>query len=306
MQREAFISCPVNPGSPRCRMSRRRFLPLGAAFCTSSWAVRVGQAESASPKAYSEGDRPDFPLVDCHVHLDGSTIDQVVALSQKLQVRFGIVEHAGTKENQYPKVLSSDQQLQEYLAMLEGKGVYRGVQAEWTDWSRCFSPSMLARLDYVLMDAMTFPGRDGRRVKLWEKDAPERVDMSDPEAFMDRFVRWHVELITEQPIDLLGNTSWLPPPWASRYDQLWTQERVRQVAQVAARHGVAMEISASYRLPKLFFLKIAKECGVRFAFGTNGRYPNMGKLDYCLQMAEQLRLTQADMFRPGQDRRKRG
>jgi len=43
------------------------------------------------------------------------------------------VEHAGTKENEYPVVLSNDKELQGYLAMLAGKPVYRGVQAEWID-----------------------------------------------------------------------------------------------------------------------------------------------------------------------------
>ena len=287
-------------------LTRRRFIGLGVGMGIGRFAGRWAWAESAKADPQAKPYRPDFPLVDCHVHLDNSTIDQVAALSQKLGVRFGIVEHAGAKENRYPKVLSTDQELQEYLDMLAGKGVYRAVQAEWIDWASCFSPAMLAKLDYVLMDAMTFPGRDGRRVKLWEKDAPERVDMSDPERFMDRFVDWHVKLISEQPIDLLGNTSWLPPPLANRYAELWTPERVRRVAQTAVRYGVAMEISASYHLPKLGFLKIAKECGVRFAFGTNGRYPNMGRLDYCLQMTEALQLSQADMFRPGQDRRKKG
>ncbi|MCS7305665.1 MAG: hypothetical protein NZ602_11240 [Thermoguttaceae bacterium] len=287
-------------------LSRRDFLCLGAGIGISGLAGQPEGAESRAVPVGGEAYRPDFPLFDCHVHLDGSTIEQVADLSKKLGVRFGIVEHAGTKENKYPKVLSNDQELQAHLDMLEGKGVYRAVQAEWIDWASCFSAAMLAKLDYVLMDAMTFPGRDGQRVKLWEKEAPERVDLSDPERFMDRFVDWHVKLISEQPIDLLGNTSWLPPPLANRYDQLWTPERVRRVVQTAARYGVAIEISASYRLPKLGFLKIAKEEGVRFAFGTNGRYPNMGKLDYCLQIAETLRLRQADMFRPGLDRRKKG
>ncbi len=287
-------------------LSRRRFLGWAAGMGIGAVVEPLGRSDAAQAEQPSKPYRPDFPLIDCHVHLDGSSIGQVAALSKKLGVQFGIVEHAGTKENKYPKVLSNDQELQEYLDMLEGKGVYRGVQAEWIDWSSCFSAPMLAKLDYVLMDAMTYPGRDGRRVKLWEKEASQSVDFADPERFMDRFVDWHVRLISEQPIDLLANTSWLPTALAGRYEQLWTPERVRRVAQTAAQYGVAMEISASYRLPKLAFLKIAKECGVRFAFGTNGRYPNMGKLDYCLQMAEALHLTQADMFRPGLDRRKRG
>jgi hypothetical protein len=43
------------------------------------------------------------------------------------------------------------------------------VHAEWTDWMTCFSPAALVRLDYVLTDAMTFPRKDGTRVRLWEK-----------------------------------------------------------------------------------------------------------------------------------------
>lgn len=241
---------------------------------------------------------PDIPLVDLHVHLDNSTIDKVVELSRQRGVTFGIVEHAGTKENKYPVVLSSDEELGRYLAMLEGKPVYRGVQAEWTDWPGCFSPQMLARLDYVLTDAMTFPGRDGQRVKLWEQDVESRVEMADKQAFMDRYVDWHVEILCKQPIDILANVSWLPKPLASDYEAYWTPVRIRKVAEAAAQHQVALEISSGYRLPKPYFLKIAKAAGVKFSFGSNGRYPHMGRIDYCLQMAKELGLTRADLFVP--------
>jgi histidinol phosphatase-like PHP family hydrolase len=240
----------------------------------------------------------DFPLVDFHVHLDNSTIDKVLGLSHERGVKFGIVEHAGTEENKYPVVLSSDAELQAYLAMLEGKPVYRGVQAEWIDWSSCFSPEMLARLDYVLMDTMTFPGKDGRRVKLWEKDVESRVDMADKQAFMDRYVEWHVETIVKQPIDILGNCSWLPRPLAADYEAYWTSARIRSVVDAAVKHRVAIEISSSFIVPKRYFLEIAKDAGAKFSFGSNGRYPRMGKIDYCLQMAKELSLTKADMFTP--------
>jgi hypothetical protein len=164
-----MISCPV---------SRREFL---------GGTITVATAWSAAMEPL------DFPIVDLHVHLDNSSIEQVLPLAHQRHVRFGIVEHAGTKENQYPVVLSTDEELSTYLKRLEGKGVYRGVQAEWTDWMSCFSPEVLARLDYVLTDAMTFPGPSGRRVKLWEPAAQGLVDMSNHERFMDRFVDWHVD-----------------------------------------------------------------------------------------------------------------
>ena len=246
----------------------------------------------------------DLPLVDWHVHLDNSTIDKVLEIARERGVTFGIVEHAGTKENKYPVVLSNDEELGRYLAMLEGKGVYRGVQAEWLDWSSCFSREALARLDYVLMDAMTYPGKGGERVKLWEKGVEERVEMGDKQAFMDRFVAFYVELIEKQPIDILGNVSWLPGPLAGDFEAFWTERRIGRVIVAAAKQKVAIEISSGFRLPTLRFLKLAKAAGVKFAFGTNGRYPNMGGLDYSLRMAKELGLTKADLFAPAPDGQK--
>jgi histidinol phosphatase-like PHP family hydrolase len=274
---------------------RRSFLGGAAAWTAAMLAP-------ASP-ALADGTL-DFPLVDLHVHLDNSTIDKVLPLAAERHVKFGVVEHAGTKENKYPRVLSNDDELLAFLRSLDGKGVYRGVQAEWTDWMTCFSPQVLARLDYVLTDAMTFPGPGRRRYKLWEKATEAVVDMSDHEAFKDRFVDWHVEIVATEPIDILANTSWLPPPLAPAYDALWTERRVGKVIDAALKYGVAIEISSSYKLPRLPFLRQAKQAGVKFSFGSNGRYPEMGKLDYSIAMAKALGLKAADMFTPAPDGQK--
>jgi histidinol phosphatase-like PHP family hydrolase len=235
-----------------------------------------------------------FPLVDYHVHLDNSTVDKVVELSKQRGIRFGIVEHAGTKENKYPIVLSNDAELKAYLAMLDGKPVLKGIQAEWSDWMSCFSPDVLEQLDYVLSDAMTFPGPNGQRMKLWEKGAV----IGEPEAFMDRYADWHVDIMAKQPLDILCNTSWLPDALIADYDRLWTPKRMQKVIDAAVKYQVALEISSSYKLPRLPFLMMAKAAGVKFSLGSNGRYPNMGKLEYSIQMAKALGLTEKDMFRP--------
>ncbi len=242
----------------------------------------------------------DFPLVDFHVHLDNSTLDRVLELDQARQIKFGIVEHAGTKENKYPIVLSNDAELKRYLAMLEGKPVFKGVQAEWIDWMGCFSPEILGQLDYVLSDAMTFPGPNGERMKLWERGA----EIGDPQRFMDRYAEWHVEIMAKEPLDILANTTWLPAALAADYDTLWTPDRMKKVIDAAVKYNVALEISSSYRLPRLSFLKMAKMAGAKFSFGSNGRYPNMGKLDYCVEMAKTLGLQRPDMFSPAPNGRK--
>jgi histidinol phosphatase-like PHP family hydrolase len=265
---------------------------------------RLIAAPATVPASRPAGADLGFPLVDLHVHLDKSSIEQALPLSRERGVRFGIVEHAGTRENQYPVVLSNDDELKGHLARLEGKGVYIGVQAEWTDWAGCFSRPVLARLDYTLTDAMTFPGRGGQRVKLWEEGVEQRVDMTDREKFMDRLVDWNIEIITTQPIDILANASWLPRPLADEYDRFWTDARISRVIDAAVRHRVAVEISSSFKLPGLRFLKTARDAGVRFTFGSNGRYPNMGLLEYSIAMARALELEATHMFTPARDGQK--
>ncbi len=236
----------------------------------------------------------DAQPIDLHVHLDNSTIDAVLALGKERHVRFGIVEHAGTKENDYPVVLSNDTELLSYCEMLEGKGVFKGIQAEWTDWMACFSRDALKRLDYVLTDAMTMPRSDGTRMKLWAKDA----EIGDAQPFMDRYVDWHIEILSTQRFDILANVTWLPERHAVDYETLWTDARMARIVEAAARHGVAIEISASLKGPNRRFLEMAKSAGLKFTYGSNGRYPNMGILDYSLEMGRALGLTANDLYVP--------
>lgn len=268
-------------------LSRRGFLGRMAGACALSTAL-PHLANAAAD------DSLDFPLVDFHVHLDNSSIAQVLPLSKERNVKFGIVEHAGTKENKYPVVLSNDAELKGYLDMLGGKPVFKGVQAEWIDWMGCFSSELLGQLDYVLSDAMTIAGPDGRRMKLWERGAV----IGEAQKFMDRYVDWHVEIMEKEPLDIFANLTWLPDAIASQYDTLWTQERMKKIIDAALKYGVALEINSSYKLPKLPFLKLAKEAGAKFSMGSNGRYPAMGRLDYSIQMAKAIGLTAKDMFTP--------
>jgi histidinol phosphatase-like PHP family hydrolase len=262
-------------------ISRRSFLRQTTAGC------------AAASLARAEEDL-DFPLVDFHVHLDNSTIDKVLALPQARSVKFGIVEHAGTKENQYPVVLSNDAELTAYVKMLEGKPVYKGVQAEFSDWASGFTKAGLAQLDYVLIDAMTMPDKNGKRVKLWTKEA----EIGEAQRFMDRYVDWHVEILSSGPVNILANVSWLPSALMPDYDRLWTEARMRKIIEAAVKRGVALEISASYKLPRTPFLRLAKAAGAKFTFGSNGRYPKMGLLDHSVQTVKDHNFTRQNMFCP--------
>jgi histidinol phosphatase-like PHP family hydrolase len=266
-------------------ISRRGLLQSGGAVAALS--VVAGKLKGTTPV--------DFPLVDYHVHLDEVfTLENALQLSTERRVKFGIVEHAGTRENKYRGLLSSDEDLERYIATLDGKPVYKGVQAEGLDWMTCFSRGMVSRLDYVLSDALTFPEKNGQRVELWQP----WVKIEDKQDFMDRYTDFNVQVIVREPIDILANPTFLPTCLQSEYDELWTLERMKRVIEVAVKHRVAIEINSRYRIPRLPFLRIAGRAGVKFSFGSNTHGLGAGKLEYCLEAAKQLGLKPEQMFTP--------
>ncbi len=239
-------------------------------------------------------------LTDYHVHRDGTTVEKLLEISRQRGVKFGIVEHAGKRENDYPVILTNDEELTRYVAGLEGKPVYKGVQAEYLDWMSCFSKEAVAKLDYVLTDALTIRGKDGRRVKMWSPG----FEVGDPERFMDEYVDFHLEVMAAGPIDILANCTWLPKAIEKQYEQLWTAKRFRKIVDAALKYKVALEINSLYLIPRLPLLRIAKEAGVKFSFGSNIRGPQVGQLDYCVAMIRSLGLTRDDCFTPAPAGRK--
>jgi histidinol phosphatase-like PHP family hydrolase len=239
--------------------------------------------------------KEEFPLVDYHAHLDSVvTLEKALEISRQRGVKLGIVEHAGTRENHYPGLLSSDADLNRYIAKLDGKPVYKGIQAEGLDWMTCFSKDAVIQLDYVLSDALTCPERDGRRVELWRP----WVKVDDKQEFMERYVAFHVEVMRREPIDILANPTFLPDCLRAQHDELWTPERMRKVIAAAVEYGVAFEINSNYRLPKLPFLRMARGAGARFSTGSNIHGLDVGRLDYAIEMAREMGLRRKDFFTP--------
>ena len=279
------------------KISRRKFIAGATAAAGTASALSVpARAMEDAPAAAGSG----IPLVDFHVHRDNTTLEKLLEISRARGVKFGIVEHAGKKELKYPIIYSTDEELKAYIASLEGKPVFKGVQAEYLDWMSCFSKEAVAQLDYVLSDAMTIREKDGSWAKMWEKG----FAIGDPQHFMDRYADYNAEVMATEPLDILANATWLPEPIAKDYDALWTPARMRKVVDAALKYNVALEINSQYCVPHLPLLKIAKEAGVKFSFGSNIRGPNVGKLDYCVEMIRTLGLTRADMFTPAPPGRK--
>jgi hypothetical protein len=52
------------------------------------------------------------------------------------------------------------------------------------------------------------------------------------------------------------------------------------------------------------FIQRAKSAGVKFSFGTNNGDPNLGRMEYALEMVKQCGLTWQDIFMPKPDGKK--
>jgi hypothetical protein len=240
--------------------------------------------------------RPDFPLVDYHVHLKGGlTLEEAIENAKQRNMKFGIAENCGLGFR-----VTDDEKLRPFLNKLEGKPVYKAMQAEGREWLNMFSPDMIAKFDYAFTDAMTFTDKRGRRTRLW---MPNEVHIDDKQEFMDMYVDKIVSVLSE-PIDIYVNPTFLPAVIADEYDELWTRKRMNKVIRAAVKNNVAIEINARYRIPNKAFIQRAKKAGVKFSFGTNNGGRQLGHLEYCRRMAKECGLTENDMFSPKPDGQK--
>jgi histidinol phosphatase-like PHP family hydrolase len=239
----------------------------------------------------------EIPLADYHVHLDvrrGHTIDWALALSKQRGVKFGIVEHAGSKDKPYPNIISNDAALKKHIDSLASTPFYKGVQAEGLEWFTNFSPAAIAQLDYVLTDALTVPEKDGSFTELWRP----WVKVADPHEFMERYVDFHLQILEREPIDILANPLFLPQAIAKDFDALWPPARMKKIVAAAAKYKVAIELNEAYRLPGTAFIKLAREAGLQFSFGSNQHNDKIGQMDYATEVIRTFDLKPSEIWKP--------
>jgi len=236
----------------------------------------------------------NFPLVDFHAHLKGGlTLEEVLSHMRRTGMNYGLAVNGGLGF-----AVTNDAAAEAWLGGIRNAPVFAGLQGEGREWTRLFSPSTVARFDYVFTDAMTLTDRQGRRMRLW---IPEEVKIEDPEAFMDHLVDTIVRILETEPIDFYANPTYLPEVLASRYDELWTPERRRRVIEAAARNGVAIEINSRLELPKPQFIREAKAAGVKFTLGTNNPGRELLPHNYALRVIRECGLGWQDMWMPRPD-----
>lgn len=233
----------------------------------------------------------DFPLIDLHVHLTNTfTIDHVLGISKMTGVRFGIVVNPG-----YGVV--DDSSLNRYIDSLLPYPVYIGLQPMTPGWSKNFSPESLKRLDYILMDAQTIPSGNGynETLRIWNFD----TYIDDQDAFMEKYMAHILTVINnDEPLTTFGWPLFLPVCIARDYYTLWTEARMAQIISALKKKNLHIEINDLARTPHEKFINMAKEQGLKFAFGSDTRDNKAGRLDYCKYVAKKCGLKKEDFFIP--------
>jgi histidinol phosphatase-like PHP family hydrolase len=231
----------------------------------------------------------EFPLMDLHVHTtDKFTIDQIMDIAKKRNVKFGIVEHPA------PWAIRNDEDLKKYIDKLRPYPVHIGLQPISLGWSKDFSPELLAKIDYVLMDPQRVPMGNGETLQIWEFD----TYVENTNEFMERYMAYAMEILNNEPINIFGWPLFLPVCIARDYYTLWTEERMQQIITAARKKNIAIEINDMAHTPHDKFILMAKKQGLKFTFGSDSRNQNAGRLAYCKMIAKKCNLTREDFFIP--------
>ncbi|HYW94985.1 MAG TPA: hypothetical protein VE870_05315 [Bacteroidales bacterium] len=248
-------------------------------------------AMTASPlfNSLSVNDDDKIRMTDLHVHLTNNfTIEHAMDLARKRNVTFGIVEHPVSW------AIKDDQILEQYINFLSQYPVYIGLQPVEPGWSKNYSPELLDRIDYILMDPQRVPMANGEVLEIWNFD----TYVDDTEEFMKRYMDYTMQILENEPVDIFGWPLFLPVCIARDYYTLWTEERMDMILTAAKKHDIAIEINDMSHTPHEAFILKAKEMGLKFTFGSDSRNQNAGRLAYCKRIAEKCDLRTEDFFLP--------
>ncbi len=274
---------------------------LAAGWCVVSaslgLAAEAGYLYPQSPAFVHEMKRMQargIEFTDWHIHIRGGMTPQKASERQLINgIASGVLDNYGREWelSDSTKVAAFIDACQTVIRN-EGKPLLVGIQVNDRDWFERIDPAVLKRLDYVLADPLIMGvNADGKPCRLF---VPGLV-IDDAEAWMEKYVAHHLQILDE-PISILAVPTYLPACLADRYDELWTEARMRKIIAKAIEKNVALEVQAEALFPKPAFLKLAKQMGAKFSFGSNNFTDRPHDLARWFEAVEWLNLTQADVW----------
>ena len=238
----------------------------------------------------------NFPVIDYHVHLKGGlTKEMAHALSMNYGINYGVAPNAG--EGGVGRMLADDQEVYAYYEEVKPLPFLCGVQGEGRKWTATFSQEALGIFDYLFTDAMTIMNHKNRNSRIYRAEEVH-YDGVTKEQYMEQIVDQTIKILTNEPADIFANPTYIPEDMQADYDKYWTDERINRVLDVLEKHQIALEINPRYKIPSLKIIRMAKERGLKFTFGTNNVDADFGKLEYCIEAIEQCGITKDDIWFP--------
>jgi hypothetical protein len=239
----------------------------------------------------------ELPKMDLHFHLnyEGQSLanaalvyEKASTLSKERGVILGIAEELVNDD-----IKINDSLVLDRIALAKKNSLYLALQVSRRDWLNIFSKEVLKKVDYILADAMIFPNKDGRMMRIWVPN----TQLGEPQEFMELYVAHNLKVLAE-PINIWANPTYLPDALKSRYDELWTNARMKSLIEAAIKNNVAIEINSTFKIPNAKFIKMAKAAGAHFTFGSNTHGLGAGDITWSINMAKECGLTKDDFFIP--------
>ena len=237
-------------------------------------------------------------IVDWHLHIRGGMTPELAAEREaKSGIRSTAMENHGREWE-----ICDNARLRAFAekakqVQVNGHRLPVGIQVNDRDWFRQIDAETRAQFDYILADTMIM-GKlaNGRDKRLWLVKSLDELG-GDPEAWMEQYMAHNLQILDE-PISILANPTYLPAPLNAMADKLWTEARMRAIIAKAVAKGVAIEIQAESPYPRPRFLKLAREMGAKFSFGTNNFDPRPKDLSRWLEAITWLDLHGEDIWTP--------
>ena len=231
-------------------------------------------------------------LPDLHVHSTHSDGETTVAEIARLALKRGITVAVADHLSPYHMLYDNDA-FDTYERDVRRHGLY--LSGEYCIGEAIpVGPDRLERLDFLIGGLHAAPDGPGEKVFFWSDK-----DVKDVTAFMDNSFALIEDAFESEPIDILAHPTYLPLRLMDTYDDIWSEERVRRLAELAVEHDVALEISGRWGVPRPRALEICLSAGATFSTGSDSHHANnLFDLEYPYRVIDELGITEDRLFLP--------
>jgi histidinol phosphatase-like PHP family hydrolase len=227
-------------------------------------------------------------IADLHTHTvysDGRlSPKEVLQIASDMGYRVGLADHCGPGNFQ----LDSQYRFEKYMDAIQCLPVYRAVEL---DLGREIpvSHENLKRCHYLIGGVHSSGPMDFFDPKITEIDLALLLDEM-------------LEIIGRQSqrysFNILAHPGLLPCNFRKQQEAITSGWRVKLV-ELALKCNLAIELSSRWLVPDFKLAAMAKEAGLKFSLGSDGHGADkMCRLDYSLELAGKLELTDRDLFWP--------